>query len=69
MVAEVTRWVTTSVALCHDSTYNVVIKVVRAVDDQGRQWEQYDDGPWVPVEPPPEQANGATPPADTSGNT
>jgi len=43
-----------SIALCYDSKHDVVVKVSRATDDQGRIYEQYDDGPWVQIESPDE---------------
>jgi hypothetical protein len=43
-----------SVALCYDSKHDTVVKVSRATDDQGRAYEQYDDGPWVPIPMPDE---------------
>lgn len=48
------RFVSSSVALAYDAKHDVVVKVVRAVDKKGRTWEQYDDGPWVPIAPPDE---------------
>jgi hypothetical protein len=48
------HFVSTSVALCYDSKHDVVVKVSRATDDQGRIYEQYDDGPWVQIESPDE---------------
>lgn len=53
-------FVSTSVALCRDEKHDKIVKVVRSIDDQGRSWEQYDDGPYVLIEPPdePESASG-----------
>lgn len=48
------RFVSTSVALCYDAKHDVIVKVARAVDDQGLTWEQYEDGPWVQIESPDE---------------
>ncbi len=55
------RFVSSSPALCYDAKNDTVIKVVRAVDDQGREWESWNDGPYVLVEMPDEPdplANG-----------
>jgi hypothetical protein len=43
-----------SVALAYDSKHDRIVKVSRGTDDQGRVWEQYDDGPWVLVAMPNE---------------
>ena len=49
------KFVSSVPALCWDHEFGRLIKVVRAIDDQGREWESYDDGPYVLVELPDDQ--------------
>lgn len=46
------RFVASSVAMVYDPDAHVLVKVVRAVDRQGREWESYNDGPYLPVAMP-----------------
>lgn len=39
-----TRYISTSVALCYDAQYREVVKVVRHLDSQGRRWEEDANG-------------------------
>ena len=48
------RFTTTSIALCYDSKNDRVIKIVISVDDQGREWERYDGGGYLLLQPPEE---------------
>ena len=53
------RFVSTSVALAYDSKHDRVIRVKSLIDDQGREWEEYDGGPAVLVEAPQEPTQKA----------
>lgn len=46
------RFVSSVPALAYDSNHDVVLKVVRSVDDRGRVWEEYGDGGPVLVQSP-----------------